>query len=159
MPIYAHDFQTPDPSPCLFISVAHNLAAGGVQYLGARAALQRWFLGRGAELDLLVDRWFVCCRRFLLAGLYNTPPARAGAGSPSSAAGEHEQRRRGEQEGRMNEKGSERIGGAEFILCLFGGTLGDSLFFPFPYLFEIWQTIAVFVWLVSQPASSIVLSY
>jgi len=87
MPIYAHDFQTPDPSPCLFISVAHNLAAGGVQYLGARAALQRWFLGWGAELDLLVDRWFVCCRRFLLAGLYNTPPARAGAGSPSSAAG------------------------------------------------------------------------
>ena len=53
-------------------------------------------------------------------GLYNTPPARAGAGSPSSAAGEHEQRRRGEQEGRMNEKGSERIGGAEFILCLAG---------------------------------------
>ena len=72
----------------------------------------------------------------------------SGSREPELRRWEHEQRRRGEQEGRMNEKGSERIGGAEFILCLAGlhffciwdvkrGALGDSLFFSLPI--SIWD--------------------
>ena len=86
---------------------------------------------QGAVLDLVVDRWLVCCRRFLLHWQL-WQHSTGTSGSPSSIAA-------GEQEGRMIQ-GVERIRGAEFILCIVGpyffifgkfkwGILGDSIFF------------------------------